>query len=366
MHPILDWTVPVLWLGTEEFSMIPEDRLGRIYFSADGGLQWINTYFPRIAVSALDVPTDSSLVAFAAAYNPFYYVDSFFALDDTGWVEYDLTPEDTIAIRINCIEVDEKNPNRMFLATTNGLYATADWGINWKNSGSHYNSPWAVIPPHQPGTLYAILLGGSRSEGIYRSKDAGQNWERACWTVNTVTFLPDFSAPCIWYQAIKNVGVYKSVDDCSTWTDISTSLPEKDILCLVQDRRNPMVLYAGTTNGIYRYEETVSSIHLSDENMIQKFPESYKLVTAYPNPFNSNVKIQYQVKLNIIHIKLEIFNILGQQVKVLVDDIQSSGNHSVQWDGRNQLGQILPSGIYVCRLQFNQEIVNTLKLLLIQ
>jgi hypothetical protein len=366
MHPYLDWTVPVLWLGTEEYTMIPEDRLGRIFFSEDGGANWINTYFPRIAVSALEVPKDSSLIAFAAAYNPFYIQDGFYAMDDTGWVEYDLTPDDSIAIRINCIEVDVANPNRMFLATSNGVYSTTDWGINWTNSGSHHNSPWVVIPPQYPEMVFAILLGGTRSEGIYRSKDYGQYWERVCWTVNAVTFIPDYATPGVWYEAIKNLGVFKSIDDCSTWTDISNGLQEKDILCLVQDRINPMVLYAGTTNGIFRYEGSATSVNFSDKNAIQNKPKKFELLTAYPNPFNSNVQICYQVNMNMAHVKLEIYNIFGQRLKVLVDNVQSNGDHLIQWDGRDEFGQMSASGIYFCKLHLNRETVHTLKLLLIQ
>jgi len=366
MHPILDWTVPILWLGTEEFSDIPEDRLGRIFFSEDGGSKWINTYFPRIAVLALDVPKDSSLVAFAAAFNPFYYLDSFFAMDDTGWVEYDLTPEDTTVVCINCIEVNEKNPNQWFLATSNGLYATKDWGINWTNSGSHYNSPWAVISQHQPEILYAILFGGTRSEGIYRSKDAGQNWERVCWTVNAVNFLPDYSNPGVWYKAIKNLGVYKSTDDCSTWTDISKGLSEKDILCLVQDRRNPNVLYAGTTNGIFRYEEEMTSVQFFDKKLRQNKPGNYNFPEAYPNPFNAIIQIHYQVNVEMTIVNIQIFNILGKRIIVLMDTAQPKGEYFISWDGRDKYGTEMSSGVYFCRIKFNNSMEQTLKLVLIR
>jgi len=349
MHPYLDWTVPVLWLGTEEYTFIPEDRLGRIFFSEDGGANWINTYFPKIAVSALEVPKDSSLVAFAATYNPFYNQDGFYAMDDTGWVEYDLTPDDSIAIRINCIEVDEANPNRMFLATSNGVYSTTDWGIYWTNSGSHHNSPWVVIPPRYPEMVYAILLGGTRSEGIYRSKDYGQYWERVCWTVNAVTFIPDYATPGVWYEAIKNLGVFKSIDDCSTWTDISNGLQEKDILCLVQDRRNPQILYAGTTNGIFRYEEIPAAVEQQGCSKKQLFPQEIELYPAYPNPFNAIVTIRFALKQKR-GVCLWIYNLLGQKVRKLVDQEKMAGFHSVIWNGRDDTGRQVASGVFIYQL----------------
>lgn len=368
MHPYLAWLEPVLWLGTEEYTMI-ENLLGRIFFSNDGGANWINTHFPMIAVSALEVLQDSSLVAFGSAYDPFRHLDSFYALNDTSWLEHDLTPNDSTTIRINCIEVDEADPEHIFLATTNGVYFTADGGINWNNIAAHNNSPWVVIPPHHPEMVYAILYQPSNSEGIYRTRDHGRTWERVCWLEHiTDTLLPDYSTPGVWYKASKylDVGVFKSTDDCSTWQSISSGLPEKSVLCLAQDRSDPRRLYAGTTNGIFRYEQSAASVHISDDKAILNADKNYNLPTAYPNPFNSTIQIHFKVEVNTAQVKIEIYNLLGQRIKVLVDDIQSLGDHSIQWDGRDAFGQILPSGIYFCRLQFNREIANTLKLLLIQ
>jgi flagellar hook assembly protein FlgD len=57
------------------------------------------------------------------------------------------------------------------------------------------------------------------------------------------------------------------------------------------------------------------------------------------------------------HVTLSIYNILGQKVRVLVDEYQSTGNKSVTWDGRDDRGQEVTSGIYFYRLEagdFNQ------------
>ena len=366
MHPILDWTVPVLWLGTEEFSMIPEDRLGRIFFSEDGGSTWINTYFPRIAVSALEVPTDSSLVAFAAAYNPFYYLDSFFAMDDTGWVEYDLTPVDTTVIRINCIEIDEKKHNQWFLATSNGVFATTNGGKNWNQTDPYHPSTAVVISPFNPSEVYAIQLFGTRSEGIYRSTDDGKSWKRRCWTVNGVTLISDRFVPGTWYWAVKNIGVFKSSDDCSTHVEISEGLKEKEILCLAQDRRNSKILYAGTTNGIFRYEEEPTVVWHHKNASRQMMPQNFKLHPAFPNPFNASTAIRLEIKKEQ-QIKLVIYNLLGQEIRTLYDGFKPAGNHQLIWDGKDNHGVDSTSGLYFCRLSVEREQeLQTIKLVFVR
>ncbi len=351
MHPILDWTVPVLWLGTEEYTMIPEDRLGRIFFSGNGGMVWNNTNFLKIAVSALYVPYDSSLVAFAGAYNFFYNQDGFFASNDTGWVKFDLTPGDTTAIHINDIDVDEANSQRKFLATSNGLFVFTENSLACIDP--FHPSTSVVISPFNPKEVYAILLSGTRSEGIYRTVDDGQTWERRCWTVNASNLIADARNPGVWYWSVKNIGVFKSTDDCSTHVEINEGLKEKDILCLAQDRRNPKILYAGTTNGIFRYEDEATKVWHTRNASQKMVPQNFKLYQAYPNPFNASTVIRFELNKQQ-NISLAIFNLLGQEVRILYDGVKSAGNYQAIWDGKNNHGVELPSGLYFCRLTIKE------------
>jgi hypothetical protein len=348
MNPIMSWTFPALWLGTDEYTMIPEDRLGRIFFSANGGMVWMDTYFPKIAVSALYMHYGSSLVVFAGAYNFFYNQDGFFARDDTGWVKYDLTPGDTTAIRINDIDVDENNPQRIFLATSNGVFATTNGGKSWTQTDPYHPATAVVISPFNPKQVYAIMLFGTRSEGIYRSVDDGHAWERRCWTVSAVALIPDRFMPGTWYWAVKNIGVFKSTDDCSTHVEISEGLTEKDILCLAQDRRNPKILYAGTTSGIFRYEETPTRVWQNKNPSQQIMPQNFKLYPAYPNPFNSSTVIRFEL-FKPGRVSLKIYNILGQLICTLIDENKMAGFHQFVWQGKDDKGISVASGIYFCK-----------------
>ena len=76
----------------------------------------------------------------------------------------------------------------------------------------------------------------------------------------------------------------------------------------------------------------------------------YSLEENYPNPFNPTTQIRYQLS-DISDVKLKIYNTLGQLVKTLVSQKQSAGNYAVQWDGSNDLGERVASGIYIYRIQ---------------
>ena len=92
--------------------------------------------------------------------------------------------------------------------------------------------------------------------------------------------------------------------------------------------------------------------------------KSFILYQNYPNPFNPETTITYQLqkseKVNIL-----IYDVLGKKVRDLENRKQTAGPHTVRWDGKDDNGRSLSSGIYICRMQageFNQSI----KLMLIK
>ena len=78
-------------------------------------------------------------------------------------------------------------------------------------------------------------------------------------------------------------------------------------------------------------------------------PTIYKLYSAYPNPFNPATTIQCDLPKNS-EVKLAIYNILGEQVKVLVNSMIEAGTHRIVWNGKDDNGSNVASGIYLYRL----------------
>ena len=74
-----------------------------------------------------------------------------------------------------------------------------------------------------------------------------------------------------------------------------------------------------------------------------------ELLANYPNPFNPETTIRYQLS-EPVWVRLEIFNALGQQIHTLVDAEQASGIHHVRWDGREAWGNQVGAGVYLYRL----------------
>jgi len=78
-------------------------------------------------------------------------------------------------------------------------------------------------------------------------------------------------------------------------------------------------------------------------------PAEFSLAQNYPNPFNSTTEIRYTLPVDC-RVSLEIYNLLGQRVCILVDEDQPAGYKSVRWDGRDDHGQQIASGVYFYRI----------------
>ncbi|EQB62849.1 MAG: Subtilisin-like protein serine protease [candidate division Zixibacteria bacterium RBG-1] len=85
-------------------------------------------------------------------------------------------------------------------------------------------------------------------------------------------------------------------------------------------------------------------------NATAGLPKKFELGQNYPNPFNASTVIKFDLPQSS-KVKLDIYNILGQKVKSLVDEKLSAGYKKVTWDGTNQNGNSVASGIYFYRLQ---------------
>jgi len=98
----------------------------------------------------------------------------------------------------------------------------------------------------------------------------------------------------------------------------------------------------------------------SDFNQI---PLSYQLKQNYPNPFNPETHIYFEIP-QMHDVKLEIYNILGQKVRSLINGAYNPGRHTVTWNGRNDSGMIVPSGVYIYRLHAGSFMVSKKMLML--
>ncbi|HEX9972120.1 MAG TPA: FlgD immunoglobulin-like domain containing protein [bacterium] len=115
------------------------------------------------------------------------------------------------------------------------------------------------------------------------------------------------------------------------WDDPSTYWPKKDDLHAIIEK-------AKTAYG--------TGVEKHSPGVVKHF----ELYQNYPNPFNPHTIISYSLE-EPAFVTLTIYNISGQQVRILVNEVKGAGSHSVLWDGSNDDGQMMSNGVYLYKLK---------------
>ena len=79
-------------------------------------------------------------------------------------------------------------------------------------------------------------------------------------------------------------------------------------------------------------------------------PENFLLLQNFPNPFNPETTIAYQLA-ELADVKISIYDVHGQHIRIWIRDSQNSGKHSIVWDGRNLGGEPVASGMHFYRIE---------------
>lgn len=97
---------------------------------------------------------------------------------------------------------------------------------------------------------------------------------------------------------------------------------------------------------------------------ISLIPINFALKQNFPNPFNPETTIPYQLGRRSL-VLLDIYNVLGQRIRTLVNGIKNTGQYAVTWDGRDDAGKSIVTGIYICHFKAG-EFTATRKLILVR
>jgi flagellar hook assembly protein FlgD len=107
-------------------------------------------------------------------------------------------------------------------------------------------------------------------------------------------------------------------------------------------------------------DSMTTSVASENANVVIK---TFKLFQNYPNPFNPSTTIEYDIK-TAGEVEIRIFNIVGQVVRKYSEKRYSAGRYKTVWDGRDQNGKLLASGVYIYQVKFESSKIAKSMLLL--
>jgi hypothetical protein len=117
----------------------------------------------------------------------------------------------------------------------------------------------------------------------------------------------------------------------------------------------------GSVTGIFNYSygsykiqirdiDDITDVQLEIEKDFLSQPFTFALYSNYPNPFNPETWLQFEVGAKT-EVKLIIYDLLGRRVRSLVQRPYNPGRHIVNWDGRNDFGSLVSTGVYIYRFR---------------
>ena len=195
--------------------------------------------------------------------------------------------------RIQMLEIDKQNPNKLYAATSGQLYVSTNAGASWALLTTQSSPTCMFIDPSNSNNVFLGCY-----DGIFASSTGGLSW-----------------------------------------TNVSGNIACRNIQAIEYDAQN-QVLYIGTMfGGIYRrlLNPTVDV----EEGMI---PADAQLYQNYPNPFNPTTAIGYRLK-TASSVRLQIVDALGRTVAAVYEGIRQPGSYTIRWDASG-----LPSGVYLYQL----------------
>jgi hypothetical protein len=196
--------------------------------------------------------------------------------------------------------------------------------------------------------------------------DASQtNWQ---W-FGTMSVSPTGRIDVIWLDTRDNPGTYLSslyysysLDGGDTWypnVRLSQSFnphlgwPQQqkmgDYFDMVSDSAGAHLAWTATFGGeqnVYYGRITLPIVGVANQGS----PAGFDLAQNHPNPFNPSTTITYRLPADG-RVSLKVYNLLGQEVRTLVSGRQAAGTHSAGWDGKDNLGKAVASGVYLFRLE---------------
>jgi len=254
-----------------------------------------------------------------------------------------------------------KNPSRLPADTNFSFQIVPEELVDDFENGTglwDLGNIWSLDPTSKSGAN--SISTGPYSNNLDESLTFSGSFNFSTYDAATIKFWTRYglAAGDTLYVEFSNDGTnwskVQGISGIATWTLFEVISPEfggsgnesvKLRFRLVTDS-------TGNSFGIWVDEiyATSGQVVSAEDEQTAALPKEFSLEQNYPNPFNPETAINYAIPQNS-SVRLTIYNILGQKISTLIDEQKSSGVYSVSWNGRNDTGNQVASGLYFYRLE---------------
>lgn len=267
---------------------------------------------------------------------------------------------------VTTIGVAPANSNVIIAGTDDAnVWITTNTGTNWTKVSTTLPYRWVtrVAFDHVNENIAYVTFNGLKWKDpqphVFRTTNKGQNW------TDISNNLPDAPVNAFDIDPLRpnllfvgsDVGAYFSTNTGQSWAFLGTGLP---MVSVYDFKIHPVARYlVAGTHGRSMYKIDLAQIVGVTSNS-ENIPDGFALEQNYPNPFNPGTKINYRSpSIGIVAIK--VYDILGNEIAVLVNKRHEAGNYSIEFNANN-----LSSGIYFYSLYSNGILKDTKRMILVK
>ena len=266
------------------------------------------------------------------------------------------TTWNTAGLTNNCVTAIAISGANLFAGTSHysgnaGVFLSTNKGTSWSATSltNTYVEAFAVSSNATGGTN---LFAGT-DDGTYLSTNNGTSWSAVNTGLRGHPVMSFTVSGTNLFAGTYSGGVCLSTNNGTSWTSVNTGLTGNFVLTLAispnganqgLDSPSGMNLFAGNYDGVWR-RPLSEMIATSVKQTSTPLPERFELEQNYPNPFNPSTTIEYNIPQES-QATVKIFDLLGREVAVLVNERKDAGRYSMQWNGEQ-----FASGIYFYALQ---------------
>lgn len=225
---------------------------------------------------------------------------------------------------------------------TTTFYDGQNHNQKWTITGKNFNSNWWDADPY----IHPHYL-------IFPSIDYNGDGNRE------VIFEPSVSEGFIIVDVVNNTTVFEWLDsqiDKVHFVALSDVDGDGELELVFTTNQ----ISGGKKSYVYSTGVQITAVKESEEYI----PNGFNISQNYPNPFNPSTKIEYSIP-EPSSVRINIFNINGEQIKKLINEEKNTGNYSVTWNGKDNKGNIVASGTYFYQIQVG-DFVQAKKMILLK
>lgn len=337
------WTETDARVMAHDFTVSPSGSIfactfsSGIFKSTDGGVTWTDS---NNDISELEVNTVATVPNGSGGTNILAgtYSGIFISTDDGG--SWELREVNSMPFDFAVIP-DGSGGHEILGGGEGGLWSSTNYGGTWSLLGLGAIAR-SVVATNDGASLFA----GGETFGVYRSTDGGTNWTLVNSGLTDLRINTLLSPDGTNLFAAGAGGVFLSTDQGDHWTSVGTGLTAGvSSLTMSTDGTD---LLAGTTEfGVW--SRPLSEMLVPTGVNAEAVPRGMSL-RSYPNPFNPSTTIRYSL-LETGRVRLAIYDVTGRLVRTLVDGVRDAGDQQVFWDGKDDRGSLVGSGVYVYQLE---------------